>query len=238
MNRIELISANNAERIDAIGPELAQTYKVAFAGSPWFEVSRCGYSDCQVEFTPDQPGCMCIECGQPLCEAYSETKLVDTWRSQIVGQGALLEVAFDGEYPQRATLVRPTNPDELWTRKYQDQPAMAPVLKGILPAEFAWIEDTFANRDRIPTGNLRDRGQTLDRISQFYGGDTVIATRTLAEGIVASTLRDKGSTTSVWIGSQRAGTSIVNDRLKNHGYELPTIPDRRTLLVVRPGGGR
>jgi hypothetical protein len=230
---IEIITAENAERLDNIGPALAETYQEAFAGPPWFEVSKCVTPDCAVAFLPVEPDCMCPSCGFDLDEAYGKDELVTGWRQLLEADDAVMEVAYDGEYPQRATIARPTDPEELWMRKYATVPAMKSVLTQILPPEFVWIEDTFANRRRVPTGNLRDRGKTIDRISQFYGGDLLIATRTLSEAIVRATLRDKLGETIVRIGTERAGSQAVNRAFNNPGYELSTVPDRRTLLTVQ-----
>lgn len=230
---IEIITAANSERLTEVGSDLAETYKEAFAGSPWFEVSKCGDPECAVGFSLLQPGSTCNSCDGVLGEAYDTDELVTAWRNMLNNDKAMLEVAFDGDYPQRATLARPTNVEELFARKYAEVPAMKSVLADILPADFVWIEDTFANRQRVPKGNLRDRGATIDRISNFYRDNPVIATRTLANGIVAATLRDKRATTSVFMGSERAGESIVNNAFSNPGYELPAVPDRRTLLVIK-----
>lgn len=234
MNK-EVISAENADRLTDIGAQLANIYKGAFAGEPWFEVSKCVNLECRTDFSSSQPNCACNECLEPLAEAYDTEELIAGWLTQLRTENAMLEVAFDGPYPQRATLARPTTPEELAVRKYSGVPAMWPVLATVLPVELVWIEDTFADRRRVPQGNLRERGATLDRIASFYGEPLTIATRTLAKGIVRATLRDKLATTAVYMGTERAGQAIVNEAFGNPGYSLPAIPDKRTLLVI---GGR
>lgn len=235
MSNIETITETNVKRLDTIGLELAKTYKVAFAGDPWYEVSRCNEAGCEVCFTDLDAGCTCLQCGSELGPAYDSDELVNQWRDILQNDRGMIEVAFEGNYPQRATIARPTNPEELFARKYAEVPAMLPALRSILPNEFVWIEDTFANRDRQQAGNLKDRGKTLDRIADFYDGQT-IATRTLANAIVRSTLRDKLARTAAYIGSEGIGASMVSEALNNPGFSLQTVPDRRTLLVVSNSG--
>lgn len=231
MKNLELITADNAERINEIGEELAQTYKIAFAGPPWNEVSRCNNTACTVGFELADVGCACSVCGSTLADAYDSAELVQNWNTILNNENALFEVTYEDGSPQRATIVRPTNMTELYTRKYSDIPAMKPWLQKRFTNDFVWIEDTFANRERKATGNLCDRGESLRRIAGYYGG-ALILTRTLSPAIVSSTLRDAKSSTSVFIGENRVGEAIVNKAFKNPGYELPSVPDRRTLLVV------
>lgn len=232
MSKLELITADNVERIEQIGEELAESYKVAFAGPPWNERSRCPDQDCEVVLTGFDPGCECNECGSAMLEAYEAPTLIDSWKT-IVGQdNGIIEVSFADGFAQRATIARPTYADELFERKYNAVAAMEGWLKLRFGEEpLVWIEDTFANRERVPTGNLVGRGETLERIASFYGGMR-IATRTLSPAIVASTFRDKKTSTIGYVGSKNIGSAIMSDAMGNPGYDLPTVPDTRTLLVI------
>lgn len=232
MNNLEIITAENADRLEQFEDDLVAAYKTAFAGSPWFEVSRCDSDVCREQLTSLEVGTDCPGCGQCLSEAYQKDELLDEWWGQLLMKNALMEVALLDGKAQRATLARPTNPNELFYRKYWNVLQMEEPIKRLLPDNFVWIEDTFADRKRQPTGNLKNRGQTLDRIAQYYGGAT-IATRTLSEQVVAATLRDKRANTAVYIGSKGVGSKIVNRTFDNPGYELPSVPDTRTLLIIK-----
>lgn len=235
MSKLEIITSKNVDRINDIGPSLANTYRVAFAAEPWNEASRCQNTKCIIEFCADEPGCDCPSCGNPTKEAYSTDQLVSNWQENLRDSG-LIEVAYLGSEPQRATIVRPTTAEELFERKYQNIPEMRDWLSTRLPDEFVWIEDTFANRQRQPRGNLNERGVTLRRVADYYGG-MQIATRTLSEAIVGSTLRDLKGQTAVYIGSNSVGSTLVSNAFSNPGYQLPSVPDRRTLLRVDLTGG-
>lgn len=231
MSNLEVITRDNKDRIQVIGNDLARIYKIAFAGPPWYEVSKCASSNCTEQFSASDPGQPCVSCGELTEPAYEADELMDSWQ-QIIDEDGYIEVDCLDGLPQRATIARPTSPDELFDRKYAVVPAMRDVLSAILPEQFVWIEDTFADRERQATGNLVDRGATLKRVSEYYAG-LQIATRTLSETIVAATVRDLKSGTVAYIGSEGVGVSTVNKYFNNPGYSLPTVPDRRTLLNVK-----
>lgn len=231
MSNLEVITSKNVDRIEIIGDELANVYKVAFAGEPWYEASKCIDSGCSVKFSAKTPGCTCELCGSTLTEAYVSDELIANWQAMLENDDALFEVAFEDSLAQRVTIARPTNRTELMSRKYDDVPAMKQWLETRFGDEFVWIEDTFANRSRKETGNLATRGETLSRIAAYYAGLPIL-TRTLSTAIVASTLRDVGEASMAYIGSEGVGRSVVNQIFDNPGYELPTVPDRRTLIAI------
>jgi hypothetical protein len=213
-------------RLDDIAAPLAEVYKAAFAGEPWYEVSRCAADSCSVGFCPDSPGTPCVACGSELVQAYKADELVATWRKMITEEDAMMEVGYLGDSPVRVTLARPTNPSELFERKYADVPAMKNWTEENLDQELVWIEDTFADRNKQPRGNLKDRGRTLGSIALRYGG-LAIVTRTLAPQIIAATLRDIPDSTSLFIGTDGAGGTMSGAR------QTGSVPDRRTLLNVK-----
>ena len=113
MKNIELITAENADRINEIGQDLAESYKVAFAGPPWNEVGKCIQQECLVQLVGQEPGCACLGCGELLVEAYNATELVTNWGSLLINDNALIEVSFTDGLAQRATIARPTSASEL-----------------------------------------------------------------------------------------------------------------------------
>jgi len=105
-------------------------------------------------------------------------------------------------------------------------PQMAEWIESELPPEFVWIEETFANRDVRPSGNLRARGETITRIANYFDG-APIATRTLQPAVVYATLRDSGAGTDLYIGTDGVGADMSDlARL------VATVLDKRTLLVI------
>lgn len=226
-----LITKTNANIINDVGPELAEIYKYDFARKPWYENSKCISETCPVQFREEMPSTPCVGCGEPMCAAYETEELVERWSTIVKDQDGMMQLTVaDDNTPLRATIARPTNPQELYERKYSDVKEMAPWLEETLPNDLVWIEDTFANLQLNERGNLKDRARTLGNIAIRYG-DPVIATRTLAKAIVRATVRDASDNTSVYIGSKNAG--IVQAR----GARLiGVVPDERTFLKVENSG--
>ena len=56
--------------------EIIPAYQKAFAGDPWFEVSKC--AGCESGFSAQSPGTVCESCGHKTGEeAYTTEELVD-----------------------------------------------------------------------------------------------------------------------------------------------------------------
>lgn len=227
---LEIITAENADRIEVLGQDLANSYKIAFAGPPWNEVSRCTDAECQAAFTELLPGCACPDCGESLSEAYDTQELIAGWLQIISAESGLVEVELlPNNTPVRATIARPTTPQELFARKYDAQ-SMKPWLQATLPPELVWIEDTFANRDIRPTGNLKERRATLEQIQEYYAG-LAIATRTLTPQVVAATARAVGESTTLFVGTEKVGLDCSEAFTR-----VATVPDKRSLMLVALGG--
>ena len=230
MKNLETIDGQSVSRLESFGTDLAEAYKVAFAGSPWFEVSRCCEETCDIEYQELAVDTSCPDCSSTLVEAYNAEELVRAWRAIIEDENAMMEVALQDGVPVRATIARPTNPAELFERKYAQIAEMEQWRADNLPSEFVWIEDTFANRNITPSGNLATRGRTLGRIAAAYSGLQIV-TRTLAPAVVRATVRDVGANTDIYLGLDAAGV-LEADGARSIGE----APDRRTLLRVEGSG--
>lgn len=224
-----LIDKNNASQLDAVAPELARIYIEDFALPPWNERSRCVNETCKSGFSDSEIGLACAACGGVLTAAYEEPELTSGWRRLIMEEDAVVEVAFDeSDAVRRATIARPTNPQELYQRKYEGIDEMKPWLAENLPQEVVWIEDTFADISGGKKGNLQTRGRTLGRIASLYSG-LPIATRTKSAAIVRSTLRDLPEQTAIYVGSEAFGSAMAQViDLSEYGR----VPDTRTLLAI------
>ena len=227
MKTIETFNGSTANNFEQYAWELAGAYKIAFAGDPWNERSRCDAMTCEKGFCELTAGAPCPTCGSQLIEAYDENELVEGWLTMLKDEGAFMEVAMQNDIAYLATLVRPTTTQELYERKYSDVPQMQDWIKNTLPnGDFIWIEDTFANRDVQPNKNLVDRGATLGRIALQYGG-LQIATRTLSPAVIAATVRDAGPVTSLYLGEEEIKMK-KGLQVESSG----TVPDARSFLKI------
>lgn len=221
-----VISQNNYENIEKFGEQLAATYKSAFAGPPWLEVSKCVNIQCDVDFSSRDTGRDCDGCSECLTDAYDTQSLIENWTSIVKDEDGMIELTLRDEQPNLATIVRPTNPQELIRRKYDDIPRMGEWIDAMMPNKFVWIEDSFANRSIVEKGNLSERGATLGRIAIVYSGLTIV-TRTLNPAIISATARDAGERSTLYQGSKNTGFDGRYD-ISMGGK----IPDRRTLIVI------
>ena len=222
-----MIDGRNASALEQVAPRLAQIYKYDFAREPWNERSRCADELCATGYCANEPGEACGTCGRPLVDAYDDDTLIRGWQELVTQEDAMMEIALDdaGE-PLRATIARPTTPDELYARKYARLEEMEPWLAETLPGELIWIEDTFADLTKNTRGNLRTRARTLGRIATRYGG-LLVATRTLAPSIVRATQRDLPEQTTLYLG--RASEDI---RQVVTAGSYAEVPDERTFITV------
>lgn len=220
-----IIDKTNSYELDRVGIQLARVYQNAFAGPPWNERSRC-----RDGFSAESPGGVCSDCDEVRQPAYNADELVEGW-SQVIEreEGQMQLTLLDGS-PICATIARPTSVDELYMRKYADVPTMQAWLAQNLPSEQVWIEDTFADREIRPSGNMKNRAAVLGSIAMKYDG-LYIVTRTLAVPVIASTVRDVGASTDMYIGTENIGKAW-EDAVQS----ASVAPDRRTVLAV--DGGR
>lgn len=145
------------EELDQIG----EVYQVAFAGSPWFEVSECASSDienrCEGGFSTQKVGEFCARCAKVTKEeAYPLTELRESLSTRLRYPEARLYREHDGKGNLLlAALFWEDTPKEIAAKKYVDVPSMQDWLKANLPDEpMVWLDEIFASRDLRPTGNL------------------------------------------------------------------------------------
>lgn len=232
MTRTEIITPQNASRLEQFQETLADSYIEAFAGEPWGERSRCDNETCSISFSKSDIGTACEQCGVVMGPAYTPEELYKEWNSKLENDDAIFELAInDEEEAVRATIAHPLTKDALFMKKYRSVPAMEGWIEQYLPHDLVWIDDTFANRHKSPTGNLRDRGITLARIALNYPTIDLIVTRTKAAEVVAATLRDVGPQTDLYIGD--FPIDLRDPDIIAQARNIGSVPDQRTLLTMQ-----
>ncbi|MEK7530329.1 MAG: hypothetical protein AAB573_00500 [Patescibacteria group bacterium] len=139
-------------------PKLVPAYKQAFAGEPWFEVSRC--PACEA-FTRLEPRGRCPMCGGALVDAYSNQEVSEMLRDIFQSRRATLYVETGtGGNVLVAAIAYPWNKTSMYIKKYQskgrDSDELRRVLKEKVPERFVWLDEIFADRALRTSGNLRD----------------------------------------------------------------------------------
>lgn len=192
--------------------DIIPAYQAAFAGEPWFEVSKC--ASCESGFSAQSPGDMCEVCGNKTGgEAYTETELTD--RFDDIG-----ETRPTSWYTERDALGRLTlaavawlgTPERVSEERYSGDAAMSRWLNGNLPSEFVWLDEVFANRANSPSGNLANFRPMIDGMAERIG-KSVVAYRTITPAMTRAALRDFSM------------AATVNQARRD-------VPDRRNFVTI------
>jgi len=209
------------QEAQVIYPEIVPVYQAAFAGEPWFEVSKCEdrseAQKCIGGFSSQEIGQLCADCSLTLVRsAYEAQELTDSF-DRI---SALVPTAWYTEGDENglnlAAFVWKADADFIADEKYGDVPQMKTWLKDTLGSNsILWLDEIFADRTKKPSGNLANFGQMVDGFRTEMGFNPM-AFRTINKRLIYGALK------------QVPNTSV---------YESFTdVPDRRSLVVVNPRG--
>lgn len=208
--------------IRALYEEVVPVYQNAFAGEPWFEVSKCvdgsSMQRCAGGFSSLEIGATCEMCGDcPIRTAYEKGELVDkfeliantrptAWYMEKGDLGATLFALAWVETPCRIAEER-----------YSDVPEMTQWMQKKLGTEpIMWLDEVFADRTRKPRGNLQNFSDMCSGLAQQLEINR-IAYRTIASQMVIAPVRDFREQATVY----------------KRNVE---VPDRRDFVVINLGG--
>lgn len=194
--------------------EIAAAYKVAFAGEPWFEKTRCVDEQrrCAGGFSALSLGEMCGTCGgETNEEAYDTPELIDRWRAIASDRPAAWYLELVDEKVALAGLFWRATPELLAQEKYPDVPAMSPWLQDRYEASpFIWLDEMFANKNVRASANLLRFGSTVETMRDIFGIDR-LAYRTITPQMKQAALR--------------LGTTPLRASVE--------VPDRRDFIDIR-----
>lgn len=204
----------------SIYPEIVPVYQKAFAGEPWFEVSKCegeiaGELQCIGGFSRQKVGSICRDCSMVLSRpAYEAQGLVDNF-DRI---SALVPTAWYTEGDENglnlAAFVWKADADFIADEKYPDMPEMKTWLKNTFGSyPILWLDEIFADRTKKPSGNLANFRLMIDGFRSELGFEPM-AFRTINKRLIYGALKQ-----------------IPNTKV----YEaFSDVPDRRSLVTVNP----
>lgn len=210
--------------IRALYEEVIPVYQNAFAGEPWFEVSKCvdgsSVQRCAGGFSSLSIGATCEMCGNcPLNSAYEKGELIDkfemiantrptAWYMESGEMGATLFALAWVETPRRIAEER-----------YPDVPEMASwIVEKLGATPIMWLDEVFADRIKKPRGNLQNFSEMCSGLAQQLQVNR-LAYRTIASQMVVAPIRDFGGQARVY----------------KRNIE---VPDRRDFVVINVGGGK
>ena len=216
------MSGSNFYTTDEVKPlygEIVPAYQAAFAGEPWYEVSKCAdqLQRCVGGLSSLAVGASCELCGGcPALPAYEADGLVNRFNNLATSRPTTWYVEQNGQGVTLAAIAWKANPAVIAGEKYSDAPQMAEWLNEELGVdEVMWLDEVFANKDLKPRGNLQNFGKFVTGMAEMLGSQTV-AYRTIEPRMIAVPSRDFGRAASIFARQQ-------------------SVPDRRDFVVINLG---
>lgn len=206
------------EAIKPLYDEIVPAYQSAFAGEPWYEVSKCAdkLQLCVGGLSSLAVGQLCEVCTErPLQPAYERGELIDRFETLAASRPSIWYTERADNGLTLAAIAWQAKPGVIVNEKYSDVPAMAQWTEDQLGEQpVIWLDEVFANRALKMTGNLRRFGDMCSGFMNQLGNET-LAFRTINERMIAATKRDFGKLSKVF-------------------ERDVTVPDRREFVIIKP----
>lgn len=219
MNKIVNPGENPGE-IRKYYDEIADAYQLAFAGPPWYEVSKCldVGQRCEGGFSDLEVGEFCVKC--QLCTkepAYLETDLVSRFDDIALTRPSRWYLEFCEEKVALASLAWRANAGQIIDEKYGDRSCMRAWLINQLPFDqnVVWLDEVFANKSLRPNRNL---------------DNFVEMVRTFMRELALPRLAYRTINPQMISGAERFGS---NARIFSREED---VPDRRDFVIITNGG--
>lgn len=204
--------------------EVVPVYQKAFAGEPWFEVSKCADESsvqrCAGGFSSLSIGVTCEMCGNcPIKPAYERERLVNKFEliAKTRPTAWYMEIDDRGKGATLFALAWIEVPCKIAEERYPDVPEMASwMIEELGNVPIMWLDEVFADRLKKPKGNLQNFSDMCSGLAQQLQVDR-IAYRTIASQMIAAPVRDFGKQVSVY-------------------KRNIDVPDRRDFVVINLGG--
>lgn len=207
---------NNIELSPGELNDIGVVYQRAFAGEPWFEVSKCVSEDatnrCESGFSPLNVGEFCTKCAlRTKQEAYPLDQLSESLAERLRYPGARLYREYDQDSRLLlAAIFWEDKPSGIAQKKYADVPKMQAWLGSSLPDEqLIWLDEIFADKTLRPNGNLWNFPNLVSDVFEASSCQRM-AFRTINKGLLAKSC-------------EIPGTSILNPGV---------VPDRRSFVLI------
>ncbi len=214
------------ENIKPLYNEIVPAYQTAFAGEPWYEVSKCidESQRCAGGLSSTALGATCEMCGKcPVRPAYERDELIDRFESDAATRPTIWYTEESKNGLTLAAIAWEATPQKIAQEKFGDVPEMAIWLTDTLgDSPIVWLDDIFANRTIKTSGNLRNFGLMNSGFMEQMGNDT-LAFRTINKKMLAASKRDFG-----------AEATIFEKEAKRPELR---VPDRREFVVIKNTSG-
>ncbi|OGL31122.1 hypothetical protein A3F37_01950 [Candidatus Saccharibacteria bacterium RIFCSPHIGHO2_12_FULL_41_12] len=199
--------------------EITKAYQIAFAGPPWFEVSKCtdDLRRCEGGFSALDVGDFCTKCQQCTQEpAYLEADLVSKFDEISATRPSRWYLEFCEENVALASLAWRAGSEQIADEKYDNKPEIKAWLANQLPRDrdVIWLDEVFANKSIRPDRNLNNFTAMISLFMRELNLP-LLAYRTINPQMVS--------------GAERFGSNArIFAREKD-------VPDRRDFVIITNG---
>lgn len=182
--------------------ELAGVYRRAFAGDPWFEVSKCAGTAAQSEvsnscvgsFSALEVGQSCTSCGGCPDEiAYTEKELDSKFETISRKTGTVYTERADSGSIVVAGIAYFATAGTIALEKYPDVPKMEDWLVNTLGERTLWLDEVFADRQAKSKGNLSNFVAMIEGMAAMTSDEArlpiTVAFRTISPAMIAAARR-------------------------------------------------
>ena len=207
------------EKVRPLYGEIVPAYQAAFAGDPWYEVSKCAGEQvrCVGGLSSLVVGATCNLCGGcPTRPAYEEAETIERFEA-VAASRPMAWYAEQNEFGVTlAAIAWKAPPSVIAIEKYSDVPGMDEWLRTMIrEPQIMWLDEVFANRQLKPKGNLQNFGKFVIGLAEMLEAETV-AYRTIEPRMTAVVERDFGADAMIFRRSE-------------------DVPDRRDFVIINVG---
>jgi hypothetical protein len=208
MSSCALGEETNPREAGALKSQLARVYRQAFAGEPWYEVSKCvgtevqseASADCVGSFSALEAGQSCTSCrGCPDKIAYTEKELDSKFEAIGRKSGAVYTERADSGSIVVAGIAYLATAETIALEKYSDVPGMEDWLGNALGERTLWLDEVFADRQARSEGNLSNFVAMVEGVAAMANDEvelpTTVAFRTISPAMIAAARRFGDRTT-------------------------------------------
>lgn len=208
---------HSPDEVKSLYGEIVPTYQAAFAGEPWYEVTKCADKQqrCVGGLSSVAVGAVCDMCGEcPSLPAYEVDEMAERFDALAETRPTAWYVEQNEKGLTLGAIAWKATPAIIAKEKYDDVPGMAGWLETNLGSnEIMWLDEVFANKELKPRGNLQNFGKFVTGLAEELDTD-IVAYRTIEPRMLSVVRRDFGGAASIF-------------------SRQTEVPDRREFAIIR-----
>lgn len=219
------------DRVKPLYGEIVPAYQAAFAGWPWYEVSKCADESerqrCVGGLSALAISSLCDTCGLcPSLPAYETDELVRSFDTVAASRPTAWYAEQNGEGLTMAAVAWRATPFVIAEEKYSGVPEMSDWLDWALGNdEIMWLDEVFANKALKQRGNLQNFGSFVKGLANRLDVN-VVAYRTISSQMIGAARRDFGGQAQIFAGER--------DRAEVGNIDIAgAVPDRRDFILIK-----